>query len=351
MNAALVSLLLTGTVLLATGGARTLSAASWPHRHPRLGIAAWRGLTVSVLLTPFAAAVVAVMALVPVPRWRPVAPGLLPAAPLRPGPVVPPDERQHWLAALARLCLGAGPIDHPLASMPGWSRTAAVVALAVTVSIPVLRLAVVGHGVWRATRSSQRRHRAALNLVAELEPVSAALVLPHPRPAAYVLPGRRSVVVLTSGALGRLDPGELAAVLAHERDHLTHRHDRILFGAGVLQRTFASVGVFALAARELRTLVEMAADDAAVRVSGRRAVATAMVALGGAEPPIGTLGAGGADVPARIARLTRESHPPGAGLAAVAFTTALALAPVLVALTPAVAAWLDRVCPASGLLS
>jgi Zn-dependent protease with chaperone function len=42
------------------------------------------------------------------------------------------------------------------------------------------------------------------------------------RPTVYCLPGRRRIM-LTTGALTRLDDGELDAVLAHERAHLSGR--------------------------------------------------------------------------------------------------------------------------------
>ena len=122
------------------------------------------------------------------------------------------------------------------------------------------------------------------------------------RPAVYCLPGRRRIV-LTTGALTRLDDGELDAVLAHERAHLSGRHHIVLALAGALQRAFPPVRFFALAARQVAYLVEMAADDAAVRRAPRLTVASALLAVATAGVPAGALGAGGSAAAQRIQRL------------------------------------------------
>jgi Zn-dependent protease with chaperone function len=122
------------------------------------------------------------------------------------------------------------------------------------------------------------------------------------RPAVYCLPGRRRIV-LTTGALSRLDDGELAAVLAHERAHLSGRHHLVLRLASALEHAFPGVRFFAVAARQVTYLVEVAADDAAVRRSPRLTVAAALLAVASAGIPAGALGAGGSAAAQRIERL------------------------------------------------
>lgn len=96
------------------------------------------------------------------------------------------------------------------------------------------------------------------------------------RPAVYCLPGRRRIV-LTTGALARLDDGQLAPVLAHERAHLAERHHLVLRLAAALERAFPGARSFTVAAQQIGYLVEAAADDAATR----RAPRLALAALGG----------------------------------------------------------------------
>src|SRR5439155_955967 len=76
---------------------------------------------------------------------------------------------------------------------------------------------------------ARRRHRVLLSLLAHGDPkVPGALVVDSPAAAAYCVPGLRSRIVISAGALALLDAAELAAVLAHERAHVRARHDLVL---------------------------------------------------------------------------------------------------------------------------
>jgi Zn-dependent protease with chaperone function len=118
----------------------------------------------------------------------------------------------------------------------------------------------------------------------------------------YSLPGRRRIV-LTTGALARLDHGQLNAVLAHERAHLSQRHHLMVRLATALERAFPRVRFFAIAAQQITYLVEVAADDAAVRRAPRLTLAAALLAVAAAGVPAGALGAGGSAAAQRIGRL------------------------------------------------
>jgi hypothetical protein len=61
--------------------------------------------------------------------------------------------------------------------------------------------------------------------------------------------------------------------------------------------------LFAVAARQVAYLVEVAADDAAARRSPRLTVASALLAVASAGVPAGALGAGGSAAAQRIQRL------------------------------------------------
>jgi hypothetical protein len=81
------------------------------------------------------------------------------------------------------------------------------------------------------------RHRRLLALVARDHPrAPGALLLDHPAAAAYCLPGFPARVVVSAGALRRLDHDELAAVLTHERAHARGHHDLVLLPFAALRR-------------------------------------------------------------------------------------------------------------------
>jgi hypothetical protein len=110
------------------------------------------------------------------------------------------------------------------------------------------------------------------------------------------VPGLRSAIVISAGALDLLDQAELAAVLAHERAHLRARHDLVLLPFTALLRAFRWSAIARDANREVALLVEMMADDRARRRRPARELATALLrvgAAGGGLAPTGALAIGG----------------------------------------------------------
>lgn len=123
------------------------------------------------------------------------------------------------------------------------------------------------------------------------------------------LPGRRRIA-LTTGALACLDNGQVDAVLAHERAHLSELHHLILALAVALEHAFPAIRFFAVAARQITYLTEVAADDAAARRALRLTLAAALLAA----VAVGVLARGprrGRQVPQRSA--SAASSTPAAG--------------------------------------
>lgn len=155
-------------------------------------------------------------------------------------------------------------------------------------------------GLVRVGRSvvAWRRHRC-------VEP-GAAAVVDSDDWFAYSLPGKGGRVAVSSGLAGALDQRELEVVLAHERGHARHRHDRHLLAAEVAAGLVPPLGWLR---RRLRFELERWADEEAVAATGgdreRVAFALAKVALG----PTGSLGAvaglSGLGVGARVEALLR----------------------------------------------
>ncbi|MFJ8819632.1 M56 family metallopeptidase [Amycolatopsis thermoflava] len=273
---------------------------------PRLGVAAWLVAISSVVLS-WIVAVGFVL-------------GELLLAWDRPGAVL-----SSCFATLRSVATG----EHGVAVQSGVLALAALAAVA------------LGVLAWRLGRSLLRS-RARTHAHADLArtvghplPGSDAVVLPARERLAYCVAGRPNAIVVTSAALDALQKRHLDAVLAHERAHLTGRHHLALAFSRGLATILPRVELFTTGSTEVARLLEMCADDAAVREHGRRTVLGAMLALSaGAPVPAGALGATGGGVLARAERLTA---PPARArqwrmrVCLVAAAVVLAAGPVVVA--------------------
>lgn len=289
MRLAVAALLLLYAAAVPAAGTRWLPRAAWPLRAPRAGIAAWLAGALSVA-----------------GAWAGA--GLILAVPCAQVSTDP---------AMMRACLAL--LRDQYASPAGAAAGAAG---------GVVVVAVLGRVAWfycselAAARRSRALHDDALAVLARPGPAADVRVIDNDHPAVYCVPGRRRIV-LTTGALTRLDSGQLDAVLAHERAHLSERHHLVLTFAAALENAFPPVRFFGPAARQVRYLVEVAADDAAVRLAPRLTVAAALLAVAAAGVPAGTLGAGGSAAALRIERLI---DPPRRGSAARRAVVSAALA-------------------------
>jgi Zn-dependent protease with chaperone function len=190
---------------------------------------------------------------------------------------------------------------------------------------------------WARTTRTRRRHRALLELVVR---PSAALpdtrLLEHPAPVAFCIPGARPLLVLSSGMVAELDDAQLAAVVAHERAHLSEHHHLLLLPFVAWEAALPVLPAASRAHAAVRDLVEMRADDVALRsltgAAPRRTLAEAIVAAadgsGGVAVPGGALAVAGGGTRARVLRLIEPPAP----LPAPARWTALAAAGLLLLL-------------------
>lgn len=172
------------------------------------------------------------------------------------------------------------------------------------------RLLRAGHVVGRRLRLLRREHRELVDLIGVRDDTLGphGRLLDHPTPTAYCLPGIRRRVVLSRGTLQRLDADELAAVLAHERAHLARRHDLVLEFFTVLHTAAPARIRSAAALDEVRLLVEVLADRAAVRHVGPVPLARALVDLAEARAPEAGLAANAMSATTRL-RLIDEPAP------------------------------------------
>jgi Peptidase family M48 len=130
------------------------------------------------------------------------------------------------------------------------------------------------------------RHRRVLDVISEASDEHPSVAIVHDdRPTAYTLGGIRPRVVVTTGALDRLTPAELEAVIEHERAHARGRHDLALVPFRSL-RTMLPLreGHSALETR-VRELLEIAADARSIQKCGVDALVGAMRVIGGVTAP------------------------------------------------------------------
>jgi Zn-dependent protease with chaperone function len=226
---------------------------------------------------------------------------------------------------------------------------ATVAGLGLTLAGAVaVRTAFTATTYLRVTGRQALLHAQTARLVGQPAPALGAVLVEHAQPAAYCVAGRHPTVILTTGAVQALDPGQLDAVLAHERAHLAGRHHRLLAVARIGRQVLPFLPLMRDAEQQVARLVELHADDAATRACDPRLLATALVLLataGGPAPalaagPAPALAAGATDSVQRIHRLLGPAEPLGRARRQLLRATAAALTvtPVLLALTPALMA-------------
>lgn len=283
-----------------------LVRASWPHQIPRLAAGAW-----GVLAVTFVGSVSLTLA-----------------------QLMLPSRSSHRLMSLAEAALpwSSSPLRLPspealLNPEPG--EVGAVVAAA---TVPLLVLLLVLRALRRARRT-RARHAELLRLVATPSPHLRATVLRHETPVVYCLPGRSPQVVVSTGALRTLTEAQLTAALAHERAHVSGRHHVPVAAAEAFSVLFRALPLARRCRRELPLLLEMAADDRALRHSSREALATALYSMAGGRAPQAAFAAGGPSAAVRMRRILipqQVGRPALRALFAVS-AAAGALAPLIMA--------------------
>ena len=290
----IVALLLSGPV------PAMLARATWPMRAPRAAIVLWQSVALAAVLSAFSAGIAIASRL------------------FRPGA----DGRPTMTLTGATDTLG----------WPLWTLHVAVLALTLLIGA---RLTASVLNVAIATRRRRAHHRMVVDLVSSSEKAVPHLrsrcsapmgghglrILDVDQPMAYCLPGVRSRVVLSEGALNTLSDAEIAAILTHERAHLRARHDLVLEMFTAVHAAFPRLVRSGNALSAVRLLIELLADDAAVRTAGPTPLARALVACASARAPRGALAAGG---PTTVVRVQRLAGAPNSRIVAAGAYTAAA---------------------------
>ncbi|MFJ9538487.1 M56 family metallopeptidase [Streptomyces sp. NPDC101225] len=220
------------------------------------------------------------------------------------------------LGLCSTLCLAllaiVGTAQLPGNPLPdGWADRevrAAVPHDAVVGKAAVCALALAGAACAALLLRHRRVRRRAARALRGL-PATQVAVLPDEVAYAHTLPGRGGRpgrILVSTGMLGCLDSPERRALFAHERAHLTGRHDRHLLLAGLAARANPFL-------RPLRTAVaytvERWADEEAARAVGSRRITAraiakaALVSRPDPAPTLAAFAAPGGPVPRRVAAL------------------------------------------------
>jgi Zn-dependent protease with chaperone function len=296
--------------LLAWPVPAALSRASWPRRDPLAALVCWQAIGLAGGLSII---------------------GALLAHGLAPWGDSLPEAWWHWVTRRPALEPVRG--DHWVA------QTLAAVLAAELLGVLLLW--------WVRTARTRRRHRAVLELLVGPGTSSPGetLLLEHPAPVAFCIPGARPLLVISSGTVAELDGAQLDAVVAHERAHLAEHHHLLLLPFVAWRAALPVLPAADRAHDAVRDLVEMRADDVALTsLTGpepRRTLAAAIVAVAGGaggQVPEGALAVTGGAVAVRVRRLLAPARPlPAAGRwAALASAVALLLVPTALLLLPAI---------------
>ena len=302
--------LLVFAAVLTAGSLRWLPAAVWVYRAPRLGIGTWYAVLASVGVALVTTAMEALMPL--------------------------PGATSVW-CTVAIWCTDAmGGVHGPAAGIAARVIATGIVVGAVMVGVRLARGSLV---LWR-TRCG---HRDMLRLAGRTCSELAATVIEHAQPAAYVVPGRKGKVVVTSGALQHLSSAQLAAVLAHERAHASGHHQALRDVLAVVAAALPRAGVIATARDQVQRLTEIRADEVAAQQHSRADLAHALVTMASAPGhgvvPAGMAAANGGDAAERLHRLMRPPRELSRTVSVTTWAAVTALPAIPVALAAACRWW------------
>ncbi|MEU3692597.1 M56 family metallopeptidase [Streptomyces narbonensis] len=300
MNAA--PALLAYAAVVGVAAPRLMTRSAWPYRAPALGAAVWLALMVSFTLTVALAAT----------------------------QLAAPTEHLH--AGLLGLLHACG-----LGTEAAEPNPTTADRLAVAMPLAVVT-AFVGSFLFHLARTAliRARHRDRLDMVGVPCDRLHVTVLPHATPGAYCLPGFRSRIVVSDAAVRLLTEEQLDAVLEHERAHVAGRHHLLLAVADGFATVFRRLPLARLGREQTAVLLEMIADDGALRRHPREVLATAMYEMAAGRAPEGAFAVGGSTALLRMKRILgphRAPHPALRGSMASA-AVAVPLLPLLVACPP-----------------
>lgn len=228
-----------------------LSRAHWPARSPFTAMLLWQSIALAGGLSMIGAMLVY---------------GLEPTS----------DNLLSGLSALNAMVFA----NAPTTALGFWHLFALSAAALLTAHL-VFTLLLTYYKIER----QRRRHRELLALLASPSGDGpGTVVINHDSPVAYCLPGgARSVLVLSDGLVAALEPAELRAVLSHENAHLSQRHHLLLWAFASWRQALPWLPTTRLAQESVNSLIEMLADDVALKTESKATLIKAIAIVAGGQ--------------------------------------------------------------------
>lgn len=189
---------------------------------------------------------------------------------------------------VAPLSLGDVAATCRQALVPVWRvETIATLALLVLAALSALVASRAARSVVRQLVAT-RRFMTTLQVVGPVADTPGALLIGDQRPLAFCAGYLRPRIYVSSGTTALLSGAQLNAVLAHEAHHAQRRDPLRMLVARTLAESAFFVPVLNRSRERYAALAELAADDAAVRASGRPGpLAAALLAFDANGGPAG----------------------------------------------------------------
>jgi beta-lactamase regulating signal transducer with metallopeptidase domain len=241
-------------------------------------------------------------------------------------------------APLMQSVLGSHAIDYCRDALAPFGTSWAFLSLLAAIAVGVVAKQVIAVAL-RASRVTSRARIEPWLGEHQLREGYELAVVPTPALLAYGVPGHIPQVVLSRGLVGRLTPGELDAVIAHEAAHLRLNHPRMLIVLSAVEAAFGVVPLVHRSVAHLRSALEFWADSAAESEYGvtTHTLCAALVGVASSETHTSPAAAVGAID--RMQRLRRRSAPRPAVVRAVLYAPVAIL--MLVVATTAVGWFTD----------
>jgi len=255
------------TMALCTGLVALAVFGPWLLRHAAPALVRVPRLAIVVVAGGIGVWLVTLLAIGPVLAWAGAGPALLP-------------ERA---AEVCQRCLTAA---NPFSA----DTTETLIPAVLLLALPVALALALGAGLARQmVRRSSRSRDAARTLLhgarRQLLHGHEVALVDAEHPFALTFPDRHGGIVLSTGAVRALGPGELAAVLAHEHAHLHQRHHLITALVDSIAAYLRWVPLIRAVADALPHYLEIAADDQARRHAGTPALSAPWSSSANAPTP------------------------------------------------------------------
>ena len=255
MSATLLAAALIGLLALSA------LAGPWVLRQSALVLASAPRIATTVLAAAALLWITALVAIGPVIAWMSAGPAWLPG----------------YAGRVCSRCVAAAT---PFSS----NDLALGIPAAVPLAVPILGAAAVLVGVAKQVRQMRRASLLSAGAIRNARSTSVlghrVMLVDSATPYVYALPRQHGGIVISGSALEALTTTELSAVLEHEQAHLRQRHHLVLTVVYGATHFFRWVPLIGAIRDSVSHYLEIAADQAAQRVTGTRALVTALLKLG-----------------------------------------------------------------------